>query len=292
MLPDSVLPLDPMAAPAPPSPDGQHPASETQPVVARPGPDGALGAEGEGPAPTDAGATREGSVDMEAYAETDADADADALPRQAPPSTATPAAVGADSGAEGVTPPAPRAMDPAACAAKLKALFPALFTGSPKPLKLRIQIDIQQRAPSVFPKTTLSAFFRRYTGSTGYLLAVAKGKNRFDLDGQPAGELSEEHRLLAQTELTRRRTNTESRVALEDQQRRNRATLLHDFERTTLTPSNFCALKNIEPEALEGYLETARREARERSQAQAAPPDRGAERPAPRMVPGLRRDRR
>ena len=183
--------------------------------------------------------------------------------------------------------------NPAACAQQLKQLFPALFAGAPKPLKLRIQIDIQARAPGVFSKQALSAFFRRYTGSTAYLIAVSRAKQRFDLDGQPNGDLSDEHRQVALDELARRRTNNESRIALEEQQRRNRATLLHDFQITTLTPANFCALKGIAVEELDGYLVTARREAEERAlQAQQAPafdarraPGRPAAR-GPRSGPG------
>jgi ProP effector len=49
--------------------------------------------------------------------------------------------------------------------------------------------------------------------------------------------------------------------ALEEQKRRNRATLLHDFENTTLTAANFSVLKGITVEAMEGYLATARQEA-------------------------------
>src|SRR5438132_7590327 len=91
--------------------------------------------------------------------------------------------------------PAPaEPMSPAACAQQLKALFPALFAGAVKPLKLRIQVDIQERAPGVFTKQALSAFFRRHTGSTAYLIAISKAPNRIDLDGQPAGEVSAEHR--------------------------------------------------------------------------------------------------
>ena len=116
---------------------------------------------------------------------------------------------------------------------RLKARFPALFVGAPKPIKLRIQQDIQARAPGAFSRQALSAFFRRYTGSTGYLHAVANGRERFDLDGQPAGPISEEHRQAAREELTRRRARHEERRALEEQQRRNRAGLLRDYERTT-----------------------------------------------------------
>jgi ProP effector len=163
------------------------------------------------------------------------------------------------------------------CGQQLAEMFPALFTGSPKPLKLRIQTDIQERAPGVFSKQALSAFFRRYTTTTPYLIAVSKAKNRFDLDGEPAGELSEEHRQIAATELARRRQIRDARRQLEEAQRRNRATLLHDFERTTLTPANFCALKGIAVEQLDGFLALAREEAQERAR-NAPPPNR--DRPA------------
>lgn len=153
-------------------------------------------------------------------------------------------------------------MSPAACAAKLKELFPALFVGGGvKPLKLRVQADIQERAPGVFTKSALSAFLRRHTGSTSYLMAITKARSRFDLDGQPAGDLSDEHRAAAVEELNRRRGLQQERIDLEQAQARNRAGLLHDFERTTLTLPNFCALKGVTPEELPGLLEIARQEA-------------------------------
>ena len=171
--------------------------------------------------------------------------------------------------------------------ARLAELFPALFKGPAKPFKLRIQVDIQERAPGEFTKQTLSAFFRRHTGSTSYLQAVAKGEHRFDLDGQPAGELSEEHRQLAQEELARRRERQQERRQQEqaerkaafkaqaqqqraqqrDQhtaervqhdERRQRVQLLRDFESTRLTEANFCALKGIQPAALPALLAQAR----------------------------------
>jgi len=177
--------------------------------------------------------------------------------------------------------PAPTELTPAACAQQLKALFPALFAGAAKPLKLRIQVDIQERAPGVFTKQALSAFFRRYTGSTSYLIAVSKATHRYDLDGQTAGELSAEHRQIALDELARRRANNESRRELEEQQRRNRAGLLRDFQTTTLTRANFCVLKGVADEELDGLLEIARGEAEERARQQPVFDQRGPRRPGP-----------
>lgn len=195
------------------------------------------------------------------------------------PAAAQPAAADAQAAPAA----APRAeVSTAATGARLAELFPALFGGAPKPLKLRIQVDIQERAPGEFSKQALSAFFRRLTGATSYLVAVSRGKQRFDLDGQPAGELSEEHRQLAADELTRRRANQQARRAQEDAQReqeeagrRQRFGLLRDFETTKLTTANFCALKGIAPEQLDGLLEQARKEAQE----DAARPQRPQHRP-------------
>jgi len=152
-------------------------------------------------------------------------------------------------------------VDVQAVAAALKELFPALFSGQAKPVKLRIQADIQQRAPGKFTKQQLSAFLRRYTGGTGYLIGLTKAKQRFDLDGQPAGDITEEHRQAAQEELTRRRGITETRRADEERGRNERAQLLRDFSRTTLTPANFCALKGLTQEQLDAQLAQAREEA-------------------------------
>lgn len=180
----------------------------------------------------------------------------------------------AETGAAQVPATAPKVvipdMSPAACAQQLKSRFPALFGTTPRPVKLRIQADIQARVPGVFTKQVLSAFLRRHTGTTAYLIALTKASQRFDLDGAPAGEVSEEHRAAANEELQRRRgvhderrAAEEERRALEQQQWHNRAQLLRDFQSTTLTRANFCALKGVAEDALDGLLDIARREAEE-----------------------------
>jgi len=186
-------------------------------------------------------------------------------------------------------------MSPAACAQQLKSRFPALFSGAPRPVKLRIQADIQARVPGVFTKQVLSAFLRRHTGTTAYLIALAKASQRFDLDGQPAGEVSDEHRQAANEELQRRRgvhderrAAEDERRALEQQQWHNRAQLLRDFQVTTLTRANFCALKGVAEDQLDGLLEIARREAAE--WAANRPPVQEREQREPRDARGPRRD--
>jgi len=209
-------------------------------------------------------------------------------------------------------PPAIAELSPAVCAARLAELFPAVFTaGAAKPLKLRIQADIQQRSPGIFTKKTLSIFLHRHTTSTAYLKALANAPARIDLDGQPAGEVADEHRQAAIAELARRqalhdarraaerdaqrqahqKANEEARRAraLDDDARRDRAGLLRAFETTTLTRANFCALKGIAEAELEAALAQAREE---RAQApvpqqrpQHPPAARAGERPDPRGRP-------
>jgi sRNA-binding protein len=103
-------------------------------------------------------------------------------------------------------PPRPE-LTPAACAARLAELFAPLFgtDGPPRPVKLRIHADIQQRAPGVFTRRVLSHFLSRHTTSTAYLKALIASPHRFDLDGNAAGEIAPEHRLAAAEELARRR---------------------------------------------------------------------------------------
>jgi ProP effector len=154
----------------------------------------------------------------------------------------------------------------AECTALLQQHFPALFGAASvvRPLKLHIQADIQARAPGVFTKAALSHFLRRYTASGAYLNALARSPQRYDLDGQPAGEVSAEHRQGARDELARRRQVQDAQRADEDEARRQRARLLRDYETTTLTRANFCALKGIDEGALDALLALAREDAARR----------------------------
>lgn len=207
-----------------------------------------------------------------------ADAGADAVAAESAPEPADTAVAAADGQ------PA-QAGEPsiADTKARLAELFPGLFRGEPKPLKLRIQADIQERAPGVFTKQVLSAFLRRHTGTTSYLISASRAKQRFDLDGNPAGEFSEEHRQVALEELARRRGNQQAKREQEEAGRRERAALLRGFETTKLTAANFCALKGIAPEQLDAVLAQARAEAAEdAARPRQARPDRPDHRGGPR----------
>lgn len=178
-----------------------------------------------------------------------------------------------------VAAPAHADLDPAACAARLAELFPAVFTpGAPRPLKLRIQPDIQQRAPGVFTKRALSVFLHRHTTSNAYLRALVAASTRSDLDGQPAGEVSAEHRQAAQAEIDRRHALHQARRDAERDQRRHardaereatkarqadeaarreRDALARAWQATTLGRANFCALKGVSEAQLDAALAQA-----------------------------------
>ncbi len=122
----------------------------------------------------------------------------------------------ASAAAAGVGTAAVPELSPAACAARLAELFPAVFSpGAAKPLKLRIQADIQERAPLTFTRKALSGFLHRHTTSTAYLRALVNSPQRIDLDGTPAGEVANEHREAASAELQRRRALHDERRATE-----------------------------------------------------------------------------
>ena len=75
--------------------------------------------------------------------------------------------------------------------------FPKCFTleGEAKPLKIGIFQDLADRLsddPKV-SKTQLRAALRQYTSSWRYLHGAKPGAVRVDLDGNPCGELDEEH---------------------------------------------------------------------------------------------------
>jgi ProP effector len=72
-----------------------------------------------------------------------------------------------------------------------------------KPVALRIDKAILARFPALDRKVVRSAM-RMHTASTRYLKAMEKATLRFDLDGQEAGEVTEEHRAFATQTLKER----------------------------------------------------------------------------------------
>ncbi|WP_070963396.1 RNA chaperone ProQ [Vibrio sonorensis] len=93
--------------------------------------------------------------------------------------------------------------------------FPKCFTleGEAKPLKIGIFQDLAERLgddPKV-SKTQLRAALRQYTSSWRYLHGVKPGAVRVDLDGNPCGELDEEHVEHAKTALAESKAKVQAR---------------------------------------------------------------------------------
>lgn len=99
------------------------------------------------------------------------------------------------------TPAAKPALEPRALLQKLQALSPTFRDC--KPLALRIDTSILERFPD-FERKALRAALRMHTASTRYLKAVERSAERFDLDGNVAGEVTEEQRSHAATTLKER----------------------------------------------------------------------------------------
>jgi hypothetical protein len=182
------------AAPAAPADHAEKPQEVTAPVV-----------EDHDAAPAEAD---EVTAPAPASPETASAPAAEEVVEATPEPTAPGAEESEAPGAEEAAPAAPAKteLSPAQCAAHLAEMFPALFgtQGPPKPIKLRIQADLQQRAPGLFTRKALSIVLHRHTTSTPYLKALVAAPSRFDLDGEPAGEIAEEHRQAAREEVERR----------------------------------------------------------------------------------------
>lgn len=87
--------------------------------------------------------------------------------------------------------------DTNAILAYLYETFPLCFIaeGETKPLKIGLFQDLAERLAddSKVSKTQLRVALRRYTSSWRYLKSVKSGVQRVDLDGEPCGELEQEH---------------------------------------------------------------------------------------------------
>ncbi len=97
---------------------------------------------------------------------------------------------------------APKArIEPKVILQRLQAVSPTFRDC--KPLALKIDAAIHERFPE-FDRKSLRAALRMYTGATRYLKAVERSAERFDLDGNPAGEVTDEQRAHAATTLKER----------------------------------------------------------------------------------------
>jgi ProP effector len=84
----------------------------------------------------------------------------------------------------------------AALWARLMAAYPKAFAAPPVPLKVGIARDILSAHPDIEPRL-LAHVLRRWCGRPSYFKALMRAPERVDLAGEPAGEVSAEHKVHA-----------------------------------------------------------------------------------------------
>ena len=126
--------------------------------------------------------------------------------------------------------------------AYLSELFPACFiaAGEARPLKIGIFQDLAARLAddTRVSKTLLRSALRQYTSSWRYLHGLRPGVLRVDLDGNPAGELTEEHVTHAKAALK------ESKDKIFSSRRKNTGKYRLLVE--VLVPEKACTILNIQ----------------------------------------------
>ncbi len=136
---------------------------------------------------------------------------------------------------------------------QLAELAPALFGGEAVPLKRGIFQDILAAHPDAFEKDALKTALGLHTRSTRYLVAMASGQPRHDLNGQAVEAVAPEHRHHALLESFRRRharTGEDVRQALY-------ARMVQAAEESGLMPADYAALVRSKDEAANEILDAA-----------------------------------
>ena len=113
--------------------------------------------------------------------------------------------------------------------ALLEGFWPQAFSFStPKPLKVGITDELASDAEKrglPFTREEIKMAVVVYTESYGYVRAISKGKQRYGMDGQPAGETTKDDRYWAQVRLgwKRYRRMREELAAAKKNAKRKRA---------------------------------------------------------------------
>jgi ProP effector len=94
-----------------------------------------------------------------------------------------------------------------------------------QPLAIGIHKTIKARLPDL-GEGALRFALKQHTASTKYLKAISSGSQRFDLDGNPAGEITAEQRQQALDALKERFRKGAERKRQEQQQKEHQEKLL------------------------------------------------------------------
>lgn len=140
---------------------------------------------------------------------------------------------------------------------QLATLYPGLFGQVFLPLKRGIFQDLLAAHPDVLARDTLKAALALHTRSTRYLVSVAKGLPRHDLQGLVVEEMAPGHVHLALLEVYRRRQSRTS----EDLRPELCARISQVFESSGLSKEAYDALVRSKDEAANAVLDEALAEA-------------------------------
>ncbi|GAA4358421.1 hypothetical protein GCM10023165_53300 [Variovorax defluvii] len=155
----------------------------------------------------------------------------------------------------------PRPRKPHPVLERLFELYPQLFGARFLPLKLGVYEDLLARHPDVFKPEDLKIAMGLHARSTRYLEAVASGKPRHDLDGNPVEPVAPGHVHHAILEVFRRRQGRSS----EDLRPQLRAQLIRAIEASGLSREDYVMAVGGRDEAANAALDEAFAELGERN---------------------------
>ncbi|MEO8652640.1 MAG: ProQ/FINO family protein [Ramlibacter sp.] len=158
-------------------------------------------------------------------------------------------------------PPGPRAPRVQPVLEQLARLYPQLFGAVFLPLKRGIFQELLAAHPDVFERDTLKEALGFHTRSTRYLVEVAAGRQRHDLQGQPVEAMAPEHVYQALVEVFRRRQQR----AREDLRPKLRERIVLAFEESGLAREAYAQRVRGRDEAVNALLDEALAAAAERS---------------------------
>ena len=171
------------------------------------------------------------------------------------------AATSAASATPAKPPQGPRAPRVQPVLEQLARLYPQLFGAVFLPLKRGIFQDLLAAHPDLFARDALKDALGFHTRSPRYLVEVAAGRQRHDLQGQPVEAMAPEHVYQALVEVFRRR-QARSR---EDLLPKLRERIVQAFEESGLTRDAYAQLVRGRDEAANALLDEALAEAAVRS---------------------------
>ncbi len=144
---------------------------------------------------------------------------------------------------------------------QLARLYPQLFGAAFLPLKRGIFEDLLAAHPDVFERAALKEALGFHTRSTRYLVEVAAGRQRHDLQGLPVEAMAPEHVYQALLEVFRRRQLR----GRDDLRAKLRERIVQAFEQSGLSREAYAERVRGRDETANALLEEALEEAAARS---------------------------